>query len=156
MIELMASLAISSILMAAAAPSMVGTYQQYAVTSQANELVNALTQARSEAIRRNTPLRFCRAASETSTTCASNLGTWQYWLLLANNQVVNRGLIKSSANLKQTTNFQSITFGADGMAYSNQQLLASAYIQLKAGSEVRCVNLHSGNRTRVTKPISSL
>lgn len=154
MIELLATLAISSILMTVAAPSMLGFYQQYAVTSQANELVNALTQARSEAIRRNTPIRFCRASSESALSCASNAGEWEYWLLLANNAVVNRGLIRNTGGLKQTANFQSLTFGADGLAYNNQQLLASAYIQLKAGSNIRCVNLSSSRRTQVTKPTS--
>ncbi|TXH62916.1 MAG: prepilin-type N-terminal cleavage/methylation domain-containing protein [Thiothrix sp.] len=154
MIELLATLAISSILMTVAAPSMLGFYQQYTVTSQANELVNALTQARSEAIRRNTPIRFCRASSESALSCASNTGEWEYWLLLANNAVVNRGLIRNTGGLKQTANFQSLTFGADGLAYNNQQLLASAYIQLKAGSNIRCVNLSSSRRTHVTKPVS--
>lgn len=148
----MVVVAISSILMSVAAPSMVGAYQQYVVTSQANELVNALTQARSEAIRRNIPIRFCRAESESSTTCASSSGEWKYWLLLANTHIVSRGLIRNSGSLKQTANFQSLTFGADGMAYNNQQLLGSAFIQLKAGAKIRCVNLSSGSRTHVTEP----
>lgn len=152
MIELMIVVAISSILMSVAAPSLVNTYQQYAVTSQANELVNALTQARSEAIRRNTPIRFCRAETESSTSCATSGGVWKYWLLMANTTVVNRGLIRSSGGLTQTTNFQSLTFGADGLAYNNQQLLGSAFIQLKAGSKIRCVNLSSGSRTQVSDP----
>jgi len=152
MIELMVTVAISSILIAVAAPSMTSAYQQYTVTGQANELVNALGYARSEAIRRNMPIVFCRTSSELATSCATTAGDWKYWLILANNTIINRGFIKSQASLKQTSPLQSFTFGADGMAYNNQQLLNATYIQLKAGSQVRCINLQAGNRTHVSKP----
>lgn len=152
MIELMVVLAISSILMTVAAPSMLSAYQQYTVTSQANELVSALTYARSEAIRRNTSVRFCRVASDTATNCETYSGSWKYWIISANNAVISRGFIKTQAGLDQTSNVQSLTFRANGMAYNNQELLTSSYIQLKAGEQIRCISLESGSRTRVTKP----
>lgn len=152
MIELMIVVAISSILMSVAAPSMLNAYQQYTVTSQANELVNALTYARSEAIRRNTSVRFCRVASESATNCATTSASWKYWAILTNTQVISRGFIKTQAGLDQTSNIQSITINANGLAYNNQQLLTSSYIQIKAGKQTRCISLEAGSRTRVTKP----
>lgn len=152
MIELLVTVSIASILMAIAAPNLLAAYQQHTVTSQANELVNVLTQARSEAIRRNSSIRFCRTTSESSSTCATTAANWQYWITLAGSTVINRGFIKTQAGLQQTSTIQSITFAADGMAYQNQQLLPASYIQLKAGKEVRCLNLRAGNRTNVTTP----
>lgn len=151
MIELMVVLAISSILMTVAAPNLLSAYQQYTLTSQANELVNILTYARSEAIRRNTSVRFCRVASESATSCATTTGSWKYWAIIANNSVMSRGFIKTQASLTQTSNIQGLTFAANGLAYNNQQLLTSSYIQLKAGDHLRCISLEAGSRTRVTK-----
>lgn len=152
MIELMVVMAIVSILMSIAAPNLLSAYQQYTVTSQANELVNALTYARSEAIRRNNSVRFCRAASESATTCETSTASWKYWIITANSTVLSRGFIKTQGSLNQTSNIQSITFGANGLAYNNSSLLTSSYIQLKAGHQVRCISLEAGSRTRVTKP----
>lgn len=153
MIELMTVLAISSILMTVAAPSLLGAYQQHTVTSQANELVSVLTSARSEAIKRNTSIRFCRVASESATSCETTNDSWKYWAVIANNTVISRGAIKTQASLDQTSNIQSITFAANGMAYtSTQQILTSSYIQLKAGSKIRCISLEAGSRTRVITP----
>ena len=152
MIELLVTVSIASILMAIAAPNLLAAYQQHTVTSQANELVNVLTHARSEAIRRNTSIRFCRTNSESDNSCASTTANWKYWITLAGSTVINRGFVKTQASLEQTSNIQSLSFGADGMAYQNQQLLPASYIQLKAGSKVRCINLQAGSRTRVSEP----
>lgn len=156
MIELLVTVSIASILMAIAAPNLLAAYQQHTVTSQANELVGALAYARSEAIRRNGSVRFCRVASDTATSCETNAASWKYWAIIANpDTVLSRGFIKTQASLDQTSNIQSLTMGANGLAYNNQQLLTSSYIKIKAGDQVRCISLEAGSRTRVTKPASA-
>jgi len=59
LIELMVSIAVLAIIAALAAPSFRAIIENNRLTSQANELVTALAFARSEAVRRRTPVTVC-------------------------------------------------------------------------------------------------
>ena len=72
LIELMITLAISSILITGVAPSFSASVKNSRMVTQLNDLHTAFSLARSEAINRNTSVTVCRSA--TSTSCA---GVWQ-------------------------------------------------------------------------------
>ena len=61
MIELMITVALASILMAIAVPSFNQMIVSGRLTAQSNEMVAAMSLARSEAIKRNANVTLCRA-----------------------------------------------------------------------------------------------
>jgi type IV fimbrial biogenesis protein FimT len=78
LIELMITIAVVAILAAVALPSMQNIIKNNRLTAQANDLVTAFQFARSEAIRKNGPIRIC--ASTNGTECA---GGWSSgWIVL--------------------------------------------------------------------------
>ncbi len=72
----MVVVAITSILVAAAAPNLRPMLERNAVASQANALTAAIRYARSEAISRGAPVSLCRAASATALTCGAAANDW--------------------------------------------------------------------------------
>lgn len=83
LIELLVTLSVIAILLAVAAPSFQAFSKENRAVSISNELVSALTLARSEAIKRNTSVTVCKTAdpNAASPTC-STAATWQTgWLV---------------------------------------------------------------------------
>ena len=77
LLELMAALTVIGILLTVGVPTFVDVVRSNRATSNANELVNALTIARSEAIRRGVRVSMCR-----SNDGASCSGTWSNgWII---------------------------------------------------------------------------
>lgn len=153
LIELIVTLSVLGILLGLAAPNVSAFYRSQLVISQANEMISLLSFARSEAIRRNTSVTLCRADNATAETCATSAGTWSYWLVLGNNTVISRGFVTSRGQLAQTSNLHNdqINFGADGLAYSQGNLLSQQALQIKADMYIRCIRLGAGNQARVIK-----
>ena len=77
LIELMVTIAVLAIIVTLAAPSFQATIENNRLTSQANELVTALALARSEAVRRNTPVTVCPGS------CALGQGWADGWRVFA-------------------------------------------------------------------------
>lgn len=153
LVELMTTLSIAAILAFSAGPYVGQMYQSNALTSQSNEIVAILNFARSEAIRRNNSVKFCRADSETASTCSSNTGQWKYWLILSNTTVLRRGIVPSLGSIEQISNFtvDTLNFKPDSLVYSNNQLATGKVIQLKAKNNYRCIILGAGSRISVNK-----
>jgi len=81
-IELMIVVTIAGILLAVSAPAFQDVINRAVVNSQARTLLTAINYARSEAIRRNTPVVLC--ASSDGSACAA--GNWsEGWLVFADN-----------------------------------------------------------------------
>jgi type IV fimbrial biogenesis protein FimT len=80
LIELMVTLALAVILLALAVPSFRNTVQNNRATTTANELLTALSTARSEAIKRNETISLCSSANGTS--CASSTNWATGWIML--------------------------------------------------------------------------
>jgi type IV fimbrial biogenesis protein FimT len=72
LIELMTALAIFAVLLAMAAPSFREFTRSNRVTAAHNDLVTAFTLARSEALKRATPVSVCASSNGTSCTGATN------------------------------------------------------------------------------------
>jgi type IV fimbrial biogenesis protein FimT len=149
----MTTLSIAAILTFAAAPYVGQMVQSNALTSQSNEMVAIFNFARSEAIRRNSTVKICRADTEEIDTCSTSLGQWKYWLVLDNASVLKRGIVPGLGSIQQTSNFylDTLSFKPDGLVYSNNALANGKELQLKAENNYRCILLGAGSRISVTK-----
>ena len=84
LIEILVVLTLAAILFAFALPSFENLVRGNRVSSQFNMLMSSLNFARSEAIKRNTPVTICR--SNDQATCA---GQWQNgWIIFVDNGVI--------------------------------------------------------------------
>lgn len=79
MVEMMITLAIMAILLAVAIPSFQGLIASTRLTSLTNEFITALTQAKSDAVRRGTRVTICMSANGNQ---CNNAGSWdQGWII---------------------------------------------------------------------------
>jgi len=129
LIELMITIAAASILMAIAVPSFNQMIISGRLTAQSNEMVAALSLARSEAIKRNASVTLCRVALETDNTCATAAGTWQTWIVLAGGAgtVIRRGTVNTfsgSLVMRSTLTTDQVVFGPDGLARTGNAMVA--------------------------------
>ncbi len=78
-IEMMITIAILAVLVAAVAPSFIETIRMSRLQTQSNALFTSLMLARSEAVKRNYPVVVCKSADGAACTAAGN---WeQGWLV---------------------------------------------------------------------------
>jgi len=78
-IELLFTMAVAVILLSVGIPSFQSLMQNSRVTAQANEFVTAVHTARSEAIKRDTPVALC--ASTDAATCAGSNNWASGWII---------------------------------------------------------------------------
>lgn len=132
LIELMVTLFLGAILVGVAVPAFKGVIASNRLVTQTNELVGAMTIARSEAITRNLRMTFCRAADASTTSCAGSAANWGFWIVVnPSGSVVRRGTINTyNNNLKVTSTFtgDTMNYTSDGLARdgSSATLLTSA------------------------------
>jgi type IV fimbrial biogenesis protein FimT len=80
LIELMTTVSVAGVLLAIAIPAFTNFVASSRLSEQTNELVGALNMGRSEAIKRNRNVTFCRVATNTAPSCAG-AGNWRFWVL---------------------------------------------------------------------------
>ena len=129
LIELLVTLSVVAILASMATPSFSSLINTNRLASQANDLVGALMLARSEAIRLNQRVVFCR--SDDGSTCSAATDGWRGWLVFADtdgtdtpsaSEILRSGTISNasgmsvlaSAAISGQTN--RIRIGSDGFA----------------------------------------
>lgn len=161
LLELMITIAILAVIAAFAVPSFQSLIMLNRLASEANELVAALGQTRTEAIRVNRRVILCRAATDGGTVaaadgCVAGGGRWDGWMVFVDadasgtynpNAVSNPDevLIRTHAfhgDLLQTTADNAlagagnrIVFRPDGLARApGQTLLQTATLRLCAAS----------------------
>lgn len=83
LVELMATLAVASLLVALGAPPFLRTLARHAIQAQAEELQDAVRIGRDEAMKRSGPVLLCRTEATRPGHCAGTAGSWQTWLLFA-------------------------------------------------------------------------
>lgn len=120
-IELMITVAVASILLAIAVPSFNQMIVSGRLTAQTNEMITGMTIARSEAIKRNANITFCRARDTTITTCEGSSGAWQAWIVRssATGNVLHRGVINTFNDtlvVQSTLVNDQVEYGPDGLA----------------------------------------
>ena len=153
-VELMITVAVASILLAIAVPSFNQMIVSGRLTTQANEMVGALSLARSEAIKRNANVTFCRASSDTATACEAAAGNWQAWIIRANTtgEIVRRGVVNTAGSLvvQSTLTTDLVVFGPDGLARTGGALVADHAIRIcssrAADGNIRRIVMGAGSR----------
>lgn len=153
MVELVVTIAIASVLLGIAVPSFNQMIVSSRLTTQSNEMIAAISFARSEAIKRNGSLSFCRVGSETATACAAVTGNWQHWIVrTAAGNVVRRGVVNTFGGtivVQSTLSNDTAVFGSDGLmrsggALNNRQI--SVCSTRRADNNARQITVGAGSR----------
>ncbi|WP_288843132.1 GspH/FimT family pseudopilin [uncultured Deefgea sp.] len=128
LIELMVTLSILAILTAIAAPNFSQMMVANRLATQNNELIAAINLARSEAIKLNRSVTFCKLDSVSANACSSTAGNWLHWGVISNAGVIRRGAISTASEIRVTSdlNANQLRLGADGLAYNNNNLAAAS------------------------------
>ncbi|WP_205343182.1 GspH/FimT family pseudopilin [Denitrificimonas caeni] len=164
LIELLVTISVAGILIAIAVPSFSHMIIGYRLNTISAELAEVISFARSESIKRNKTITFCRAATETSAVCADGQ-LWTYWIIKQNasgtaeDDVIKRGSINShNASIQVTTKNitgSKISVNTDGLARSGSTLLKDAQISVCATSgpaeSIRVITLGAASQVSITK-----
>lgn len=180
LLELMMTVAILSVIAAFAVPSFQTLVMLNRLSSEANELVAALGQARTEAIRMNRRTVLCRATVSsgqvaTASGCLAGEGSWAGWLMFVDadgsgaynpnagtnpDEVVVRTHVLNGTRLNALPNSDLVTAGnrivfrPDGLARAvGQTLLQSATLRLCEASDGVAMNARDvrlGGGTRIS------
>lgn len=157
LIELMITIAVASILLAVAVPSFNQLIVTNRLTTQANEVVAALNFARSEAIKRNTRVSFCRVEPASPNVCAARAGTWRNWIIrpAGGGDVVRRGVVNTFSggiSVQSTLTGDQVMFGPEGLARTGSAIVSNQRISVCSPSARtgRRVVLGSGSRLSTT------
>jgi type IV fimbrial biogenesis protein FimT len=150
----MTAILIGSVLLAMAVPSFRQMAASNRLTTQANDVVAALNFARSEAIKRNASIAFCRAATAAATACVTARDNWQYWIVrTAAGTVIRRGTISTYNNtlvMQSTLTIDQALFGSDGLTRTGGSLVNDHQITVCVGnvaaSNIRRIVLGAGSR----------
>lgn len=132
LIELLIALMVAGILLAMGVSSFRGAISNNRLTEQSNDMVAAMTMARSQAITTNRTVTFCRADTDVATTCAGSQDDWEFWIVVtATGTVIRRGDVPTyggAIRVTSTLTDDQIVFGSDGMAQTNGVLVAGEQI----------------------------
>jgi len=125
LLELMITLAIAAILATMAAPSFSNVIKNNRMATQYNELLTSLSIARSEAIKRGSPLIVCKSNDTSTPACGGNWHDgWLVFVDANNNGVFESGssdeLVrvhsKLSGNNTLHYNKDKVKYSANGLA----------------------------------------
>jgi type IV fimbrial biogenesis protein FimT len=123
MIELVVTIAIAGILLAIAAPGLQNFLAGRAVAAQSEDILSALHYARSEALKRGSPVTICRTTAAAPATCdTASTGTWQYWMVFADSPSTLGTLDAGEAKLRvESAPAGSVTYTAMSAKYFSFQ-----------------------------------
>jgi len=158
LLELMITILVGSVLLAMAIPSFREMSAGNRLTTQANDVVAALNLSRSEAIKRNTTVTFCRTATAADTSCVTSTGDWLNWIArTAGGTVIRKGSVStfnSTLVLKSTLTNDQVSFGSDGLARTGGALVNNQTVTVCVSnvsvSNQRIVTLGAGSRLSTT------
>jgi type IV fimbrial biogenesis protein FimT len=159
LLELMFTIGIAAVLMAAAVPSFQRMIVSNRLTTQANDLVGAINYARSEAISHNTAVTFCRANLEASTACSGSTGAWNFWIVTnAAGTVLRRGAMNpynGVLGLTSSLSNDSVAFTSDGLARTGGSLVTASTFTVCANNistdNKRTITIGAGSRMSTAK-----
>ena len=156
-IELMVTLGIAGILLAVAVPSFTRMAVDSRLTTQTNDVVAALNLARSEAIKRNASVSFCRVDTETTVTCAGTTSTWSNWIVTTGNggNVLRRGVVNTFSGgigMQSTLTGDQVTYRPEGLAYTGGAIVGGQRITVCAPRNARGRRVTLGSGSRLATP----
>lgn len=152
LIEVMVTIAVAAILVSIAVPSFRNLIVGNRLDTLSTELVDAISFARSESIKRNSPVVFCRVASSTTTVCATG-SFWSHWAILSGTDVIRRGEVNSyNATVKVASDLtdDKVVFGGDGLARTGGNIINESIITVCStsgpGESIRNVTFGAASR----------
>ena len=158
LIELMVAIAVTAILVALAVPSFRNLIVSSRLNGVASDMVDAVSFARSESIKRNSSIQLCRAATAAATTCAGASGDWVHWVVLSGANVLRRGELNTyggSVEMTSTLTNDRVDFGGDALARTGGNLIAESEISVCSSSgpaeSVRDVRFGAASRVSIFK-----
>jgi type IV fimbrial biogenesis protein FimT len=123
-----ARIKVASILLAMAVPAFRNLTASTRLTTQANDFVSAINLARSESIKRNTTISFCRTAAAADTACAASTASWVNWIVVtAGGVVIRRDTVNAynrSIVVSSTLTGDQLSFSSDGLARTGGALIS--------------------------------
>ena len=169
LVELMIAVAVATVLLMVASPSLEQSINGSRLGTASSELTGAVQVARSEAIRRNRRVTLCRSAD--GSNCDANTGDWTGWMVFVDldadgvrdtgETIIKTGTfdvslkVMSSAAIGDTN--ERIAFRGDGLARTNDGLsslaatLSVCMPTLRPAENVRDIRIAAGSRTVVTR-----
>ena len=158
LIELMVTIAVAAILIGIAVPSFRGLIISNRLNTLSTEMVDAISFARSESIKRNRNIVLCRAATAGANSCTSG-SPWVHWVVLAGNEVLRQGDINTYNNtLRVTSNLTNnqVSFRGDGLARNGNNIITGEQTFIvcsTSGAEpIRLISFGAASRVSVTRP----
>jgi type IV fimbrial biogenesis protein FimT len=146
LIELLVTISVAAILLAIAVPSFNDATLGSKLGSYANNLVAGTLLARSEAIKRNTPVTLC--VSTDGSSCAS--GGWeQGWVVLAGTAVVQRQQALLTG-IKGNGSVATLTFQPSGLA-ATAATVTFCRATPSVGAQERVVTITAAGQASVTR-----
>lgn len=120
LMELMLTIGLAAVLFGLAIPSFRGIIANNQLVTQTNDLITAVTLARSEAIKRNSTVTFCRVEAADDTDCAGEAGEWTFWIIRnPAGDVIRAGDVATyggTLTVTSTLENDEMTFSPDGLA----------------------------------------
>jgi len=157
LIELMVTIAIAAILVSIALPSFRNLIVSNRLNTLATEMVDVVSFARSESVKRNSPVVFCRVASATATVCDPGSSLWAHWVILAGTDMIRRGEMNShNSTIKVSSDLTSdeVVFGGDGLARSGGAIVSESGSEISicstSGPSESIINVTFGAASRVS------
>jgi type IV fimbrial biogenesis protein FimT len=161
LIELMVTLTILGVLAAIALPSFNEAFLSNRLASFSNSFIASAQLARSDAIKRNAPIKMCRSANGTS--CATAGGWQQGWIVFSDNGAggnLDNGTVDSdetriyyqqalSADYSFTGDAYSISFRPTGLVASTVTLTLCR-LTPSPGSQERDISVSTTGRVSVS------
>lgn len=145
LVEMMVTVAILGILAMIALPSFDSFILTHMLHNYANDFAAAARLARSEALKRNTPVRLCMSAD--GVTCTSS-GSWeQGWLVMTATNEVVRAWPATDSGYRVISAASLLTFQANGLGAGMSALVCR---QSPAGDQERVVTVSTLGRTKVS------
>lgn len=163
LVELMVTVAVAAILISIAVPSFRNMIISNRLSTISSDLADVMSLARSESIKRNRPITFCRAAVDKHVCSTGKI--WSHWIIKQNmdsshpDDVISRGSINSyNGSIEVTTanlTGSRINFSTDGLVRSNATPLSGARITVCTTSgiadPIRHINIGAASKVTVTK-----
>jgi type IV fimbrial biogenesis protein FimT len=159
LIELMVTIAVAAILVGIAIPSFTNLIVSNRLNTIATEMVDAVSFARSESVKRNSPVVFCRVASATATACNTDT-LWTHWAILSGTDVIRRGEVNShnsTIEVSSDLTDDEVVFGGDGLARSGGVIVSESGSQISIcstsgpGESIRNVTFGAASRVSTYK-----
>ncbi|SDL57421.1 type IV fimbrial biogenesis protein FimT [Pseudomonas indica] len=146
LVELLVAMAVLAILAGIAVPAFDSFVLSNRLRTYSNSLVVSAQLAKSEAMKRRTPVTLCKSANGTS--CTTSGGWEQGWIVLAGTTVIRREQPAASGYLLSTTT-NSLTFQPSG--FGSTQATITVCRSSPTGSQERVVTVSATGRTTVTR-----